>query len=283
MNAEIIAVGSELLTPQRIDTNSLWLTDQLNELGVEVVTKIVAGDDRARLSVHLAAALARSDTVLITGGLGPTEDDVTRDAVAVTLGRKLEFRKDICDAIEARFKRMNRTMAEINRRQAFVIEGGEVLANDRGTAPGLWLESEGRLVVLLPGPPNEMKAMFTGQCRAKLVARLPALAIRTLQLRVAGMPESDVDQLIAPVYTQYTNPVTTILAAPSDIQIHLRARCNTGDEASRLVTELGDRIRALLGDRIYSDNGASLEATVGALLRARGATVCVAESATGGA
>ncbi len=282
MNAEIIAVGSELLTPRRVDTNSLWLTDQLNALGVEVILKTIVGDDRRRIEEMFSAALQRSEIVILSGGLGPTEDDVTRDAVAAALRRPLVFRQEICDGIEQRFRRMGRTMSEINKRQAFVIEGADVLPNDRGTAPGLWLAAGGKLVLMLPGPPNELKGVFERQCRPRLERLLPPLAIRTLQLRVAGMPESDVDQRIAPVYTQYANPVTTILAAPGDIQIHLRARCPTAEEAERLVEELGVKIRELLGSSVYSGNGDPLEAVVGRLLRERGATLSVAESCTGG-
>ena len=282
MNAEIIAVGSELLTPQRIDTNSLYLTEELNALGVEVVTKSVVGDDRERLSATVRAAFTRSQIVILTGGLGPTEDDVTRDAVAAALGRSQAFRQEICDAIERRFRRMNRQMAEINRRQAFVIEGAEALRNDHGTAPGQWIEQSGRVVMLLPGPPNEMKPMFREECLPRLRKLLPAQVIRTRVLRVAGMPESDLDQRISPVYTKYQNPVTTILAAPGDIQIHLRARCQSEAEAQSLLVELSSQIEALLGGRIYSKDGAPLEVVIGDLLRARSATLSVAESCTGG-
>lgn len=282
MNAEIIAVGSELLTPDRLDTNSLYLTAQLNAVGVEVVGKAVLGDDRGRLSEAVRAALARSEIVLLTGGLGPTEDDVTREAVATALGRPLVFREELLEAIEQRFRRLGRKMAEINRRQAFLIEGAAALPNANGTAPGQWIEQGGRVVVLLPGPPPELQPMFAEHCLPRLRALLPPLAIRTRVLRVAGMPESDLDQLIAPVYTRYQNPVTTILAAPGDIQIHLRARTESEAEAERLVSELAAAIEALLGDKIYSRDGAPLEAAVGRLLRERGATLSVAESCTGG-
>jgi len=282
MNAEIIAVGSELLTPERLDTNSLHLTEELNALGVEVVAKSVVGDDRERLSAMVRAALSRSEIVILTGGLGPTEDDVTRDAVAAALGRGQALRQEICDAIERRFRRMNRQMVEINRRQAFIIEGAEALRNDHGTAPGQWIVEQGRVVVLLPGPPGEMKLMFSAECLPRLRKMLPAQVIRTRVLRVAGMPESDLDQRIAPVYTKYQNPVTTILAAPGDIQIHLRARCQGAAEAESLLAELSSQIEALLGDKIYSKDGAPLEAVIGDLLRARSATLSVAESCTGG-
>jgi nicotinamide-nucleotide amidase len=282
MEAEIIAVGSELLTSQRVDTNSLFITDQLNALGVEVRRKMVVGDDRDLLTASIREALARVEIVILTGGLGPTEDDLTRDAVAAATGRKLVFREDLRAAIAERFQRMNRKMAEINLRQAYTVEGAEALANPNGTAPGQYLEYENRVVLLLPGPPHEMKPMFTTHCLPRLSLRVPAQVIRTRFYRVAGMGESDLDQLIAPVYTKYTNPVTTILAAPSDIQIHLRARCATAEEAEALLAEVGPPIEALLGDRIYSRNGESLEAIVGTMLHARSATLSVAESCTGG-
>jgi nicotinamide-nucleotide amidase len=282
MNAEIIAVGSELLTPERLDTNSLHLTAQLNSLGVEVVYKCVVGDDRARLTEAVRLAAGRSGIVLLSGGLGPTEDDVTREAVAAALGRGLSFHPEIVARIEERFRRMGRRMAEINRRQAFVIDGAEVLSNPHGTAPGQWVEEGGRVVILLPGPPAELNPMFERECVPRLARLVPPLAIRTRFYRVAGMPESDLDQLISPAYKPYANPVTTILAAPGDIQIHLRARCPTEAEAEALIAELGGKIEALLGDRIYSKAGDPLEKVVGDLLRARGETLAVAESCTGG-
>jgi nicotinamide-nucleotide amidase len=282
MDAEIIAVGSELLTPQRIDTNSLYLTDQLNALGIEVVQKSIVGDDRSRLIHALHSALQHSRIVVLTGGLGPTEDDVTRDAVAAALNRGQVFRQDICDAIEQRFRRMKRQMVEINRRQAFLVEGAEVLPNSRGTAPGQWLEQDGRVIVLLPGPPNELTFMFEEQCLPRLRNRLPQQYIRSVCIRVAGMPESDLDQLISPVYKRYGNPVCTILASAGDIQVHLRARCDTEGQAESLLSEVAEQIEALLGDRMYTRTGQPLEERIGDLLRGRQATLCVAESCTGG-
>jgi nicotinamide-nucleotide amidase len=282
MEAEIIAVGSELLTSQRVDTNSLFITDQLNTLGVEVRRKMVVGDDRALLTASIREALDRVEIVILTGGLGPTEDDLTRDAVAAATGRQLMFRDDLRDAIAERFQRMNRKMAEINLRQAYAVDGAEALPNPNGTAAGQYLEHDKRIVIMLPGPPHEMRPMFVDQCLPRLARLLPARVIRTLFYRVAGMGESDLDALIAPVYTKYTNPVTTILAAPSDIQIHLRARCETAEEAEALLAEVGPPIEALLGDRIYSRNGDSLEAVVGHRLNERNATLSVAESCTGG-
>jgi nicotinamide-nucleotide amidase len=282
MDAEIIAAGSELLTPQRLDTNSLYLTERLNALGVEVVAKMVVGDDVARLAETVRGAVARSEIVIVTGGLGPTEDDVTREAVARALGRTLVFRPDLCEGIERRFQRMGRKMAEINKRQACLIEGAEALPNANGTAPGQWIGHAGRVVALLPGPPPELKPMFEAECLPRLERLVPRQVIRTRFYRVACVPESDLDQLISPVYKKYSNPVTTILAAPGDIQIHLRARCADEKQAEALLSEVGSQIEALLGDRIYSRTGQPLESVVGQLLRDSGATLSVAESCTGG-
>lgn len=282
MNAEIVAVGSEMLTEDKVDTNSLYLTGQLNLLGVEVVQKTIVGDDRDRLTAVISDALRRSGIVILSGGLGPTEDDVTRDAVASALGCGQSFRQDISDAIAARFARMQRKMAENNKRQAFIIDGAEVLPNDRGTAPGQWIAAGSKIVMLLPGPPKELKAMFEQQCLPRLRGVLPALFIRTVHMRVAGMGESDVDQLIAPVYTKYANPVTTILAGAGDIQLHLRARCDSAEQADALLKEVSGQIAAILGDRIYTRTGQLLEETVIAALIERKETASVAESCTGG-
>jgi nicotinamide-nucleotide amidase len=174
-------------------------------------------------------------------------------------------------------------MPEINRRQAFLVEGAEALPNPRGSAPGQWIVfAPGKIMLLLPGPPSELKPMFANECLPRLEKLLPKQVIRTRFWRVAGMPESELDQLIAPIYTRYQNPVTTILAAVSDIQIHLRARCETEEEAERLLDEVTSQIEPLLGDRLYSKNGDPLEAVIGQFLKTRGQTLAVAESCTGG-
>jgi len=281
-DAEIIAVGSEMLTSQRIDTNSLYITDQLNALGVEVRRKLIIGDNRALLTAAVRDALQHVAIVILTGGLGPTEDDVTREAAAAALERELVFHQEILDAIEERFRRRQRKMAEINKRQAYVIQGAEILANSNGTAPGQWIANDGRVLILLPGPPGELKPMFTNECLPRLTGLLPAQMIRTRFYRVTGMTESDLDALIAPVYTKYENPSTTILASPGDIQVHLRARCETAEEAERLLAAVGTPIEKLLGRHLFSLTGEPLETIVGNLLRDRQATLSVAESCTGG-
>ena len=282
-NAEIIAVGSEMLTHKRVDTNSLFITEHLNDLGVEVTAKHVIGDDRNRLVTEIRRAMIAAQFVILSGGLGPTEDDLTREAVAAALDRPLVFDQTICDAIEKRFRTfLNRPMPEINKRQAMVIEGAEVLKNERGTAPGQWIAADHVVIVLLPGPPNELKPMFVNQCVERVRELVPPTVIRTLELRIAGMSESDLDQTIAPIYKKYENPVTTILAHNGDMQVHLRARCATEEEADALLNEIGAKIEAALGERIYSRNGDPLEAVIGKALVEMKATLAVAESVTGG-
>lgn len=285
-DAEIIAVGTEMLTSQRIDTNSLFLAAELNGLGVEVRRKLVIGDDRALLSEAVKHALNHAAIVILTGGLGPTEDDVTREAVAAALDRELIFREDVAAEIEARFRRRGRKMAEINKRQAFLVDGAELLPNSSGTAPGQWIDcqhaGQERVVMMLPGPPGELRPLFRDQCLPRLEKRLPAVAIRTRFYRVTGMTESDLDSLIAPAYRGFDNPTTTVLASTGDIQIHLRARCADPADAERLLAEAGDPIERILGDRIYSRDGKSLEEVIGRLLRQAGATMTLAESLTGG-
>ena len=282
MNAEIIAVGSELLTPQRLDTNSLFLTQQLNDLGVEVTTKYVVGDKRDDVAGAVRRAMSRAEIVILSGGLGPTEDDVTRDAVALAIDRKLVFHPEIAEQLEQRFRQANRKMAEVNRRQAFIIEGADILPNDRGTAPGQWIDESQTSIMLLPGPPHELKAMFTRQCMPRLERVVPKQVIRTIVFRVTGMPESDLDQTISPVYKKYENPVTTILAGDGDLQVHLRAHGSNEADVMALLTEVAGPIELLLGERIYSRNGDSLETVIGDLLKKRHATLAVAESVTGG-
>ncbi len=285
MDAEIIAVGSELLTPHRLDTNSLFLTEKLNSLGIEVRFKTVVGDDAERVAAVFRAALSRSELIILIGGLGPTEDDINRNVVAEVLGRPLREVPEVLGRIEERFRRLGRPMPENNARQALVPEGADWLENKRGTAPGIWLEEKGVTVVMLPGPPGELKAMFEAACMPRL-EQSPKLAarqrIRTRVYKVAALPESEVDQRIAPLYKPYRNPATTILASPGAIEVHLRARAASDAEAEALLAELGDKIELALGDHVFSTRGESLEEVVGMYLVMRQRTVAVAESCTGG-
>ena len=282
MKAEIIAIGSELLTPDRLDTNSLFLTEQLNRLGIEVVRKLVVGDQRSQIRDAFREALGRAELVVSIGGLGPTEDDLTREALAELLGRRLILNEAILLGIQARFLRLGRQMPEINQRQAMVPEGAIVLENTQGTAPGLWLETDGRIVILLPGPPQELKPMFTQQVEGRLAWRTTAVRLYKRELRVAGMAESDVEQRIAPIYTRYPDAQTTILASPGEVQIHLRAWSADATAAEKLLKEMVERIVMALGENIFTTKGESLEEVVARDLNLNGATIAVAESCTGG-
>jgi nicotinamide-nucleotide amidase len=282
MDAEIIAVGSEMLTPQGLDTDSLYLTEKLNNLGIEVRYKTVVGDDPDCLTNAFQAALKRSNLVILTGGLGPTEDDITREVVAEVLGRPLRENPEIRSRIEKRFQRLGRDMPPNNLRQARVPEGADWLENPNGTAPGIWLEQQGTVVILLPGPPWELEAVFESACLSRL-ARLSGKAlIRSRVYKIVGLPESEVDRRIAPIYTAYRNPTTTILAKLGAIEVHLRARATSEEEAELLLNELGDPIEMALGDHIFSTRGESLEEVVGMYLTMKQQTVSVAESCTGG-
>jgi nicotinamide-nucleotide amidase len=282
LTAEIIAVGSELLTPFRTDTNSLWLTDRLNSVGVEVKLKTIVGDDDARLEETIRDALKRSGVVVLTGGLGPTEDDITRKIAARALSRRLSLDEKVLDEIRAKFLHWGRRMPDINARQAMVVEGAEVLPNPNGTAPGMYVEHDGRVVVLLPGPPRELKPMFDSHVLPKLSERAGGLRVARRVLRVAGMGESAVDERIAPVYTQYKNPQTTILFNNTEIEIHLTAQGKTEQEAELLLDGLAGQIEERLGDSIFAFRGETMEEVVGLRLAVNGFTLAVAESCTGG-
>jgi len=282
VNAEIIAVGSELLTPRRIDTNSLYLTQKLNERGIEVAGKSVVGDDRERLANEIRRARKSSPLIVMTGGLGPTLDDVSREAAADALGLELDFHQEIVDAIEARFRRRGRAMSENNRRQGYILRGAEILPNANGTAPGQWLRDDTGILVLLPGPPRELKPMFEGQCLPRLAEIASPYQYYTLSLRVTGLPESELDQRIAPIYSEEKRVATTILASPGEIQIHLRARAATLEEARKIAESLGEKVEAELGSHVFTREDESMEQVIARLYRGRGMTLAAAESCTGG-
>ena len=282
LTAEIIAVGSELLTPFRTDTNSLWLTDRLNGVGIEVKLKTIVGDDDARLEETIRDALKRSGVVILTGGLGPTEDDITRKIAARALSRRLALDEKVLEEIKAKFLHWGRKMPEINARQAMVVEGASVLPNPNGTAPGMYIEADGRAVVLLPGPPREMRPMFETHVLPKLSERAGGVRVARRVLRVAGMGESAVDERIAPVYTQFTNPQTTILFNDTEIEIHLTAQGKSEQEAELLLDGLAGQIEDRLGHAIFAFRGETMEEVVGLRLAVGGFTVAVAESCTGG-
>jgi nicotinamide-nucleotide amidase len=286
VNAEIIAVGSEMLTPFRMDTNSLYLTEQLNRLGVDVIFKSIVGDDFRRLVAAAQHGLFRSDIVIFSGGLGPTEDDLTREAVAEALGLTVRRDPEILTRLEERFAERGWKMSPNNAKQADMLDGATILPNPNGTAPGQWLSGEfdGRehIIILLPGPPHELKALFEAEVRDRLHAKVPPafLAVRTLKIAMLG--ESAVDARVAPIYKRYTDVETTILAGAGEIELHFKTVAPTQDAAQRRVDEVAGIVEDELDDAVYSRNGESLEQIVGYWLQMRNATVAVAESCTGG-
>ena len=282
MKAEIIAVGSELLTPDRIDTNSLFLTEELNKLGVEIVRKTVVGDDRALLLEAFRDALNRVPLTIASGGLGPTEDDLTRETVAELLGRKLVRNEQIVRHIEARFRAFGRSMPQTNLRQAMVPEGTEPLDNPRGTAPGLWIEDRDRMIVLLPGPPRELKPLYLEQVLPRLLRRVSQVRMFHRELRVTGLGESHVDSLAGPVYTRYPEVQTTVLASPGEVQIHLRMWTEDVAHAETTFADIERGLDLALTDRIFSRDGSPLEVIVAHELLKQNSTIAAAESCTGG-
>jgi nicotinamide-nucleotide amidase len=260
LTAEIIAIGSELLTPERTDTNSLWLTEKLNEIGIEVKLKTVVGDDSLRLEETIKDALKRSNVVITTGGLGPTEDDITRQCAAKAVGRELVFREEVVEEIRQKFAKMQREMPEINKRQAFVIDGAEVLPNPNGSAPGmLFSPAEDKFLAVFPGPPREMKPMFSDHVLPRLREQAGGVVVKRRVLRVTGMGESAVDAEIAPIYTQYQNPQTSILFNRSEIEIWLIAQGKSDEEAVSLLDEVAAKIIEKLGKAVFAKHGEQME------------------------
>ena len=282
MRAEILAVGSELLTPLRSDTNALYLTAKLREIGIEVGARVTVADDLALLESAFRSALSRAELVISTGGLGPTEDDLTREALAAAVGRPLHRDPDLLAALKERFAHYRREMAPVNEKQADLIEGAHTLPNPRGSAPGQGLEIADRLVFLLPGPPREMQAMFESSLLPLLRARAGGLVIRTRVLKIASMGESEVEQLVAPLYTTFSNPRTTILGAPGQVELHLTAEGASEEEALERIEALASGLRTRLAGRIFSEDGRELHQVVASLLQERGLSLALAESCTGG-
>jgi len=284
--AAIIAVGSELLTPFRSDTNSLAITSRLNDVGVTVVLKQIVGDVHADLALAFRQALDRADLVVLTGGLGPTSDDVTRPVVSDVLGLPLETDVRLLERIRGRFAARGLDMPAVNRVQAEVPRGAVVLSNANGTAPGLWIEIGLRAAVLLPGPPREMAPMLDAVVQERIAPRGSGTRVYRRVLRVAGLTESQAESAAQPVYARFASgdvPVSTsILAAPGQVELHLSATCHDEREANTALDRAGRDLAAVLGEHLFSSDGRPLEAVVGGLLAARRWRIALAESCTGG-
>jgi nicotinamide-nucleotide amidase len=296
LTAAILAVGSELLTPHKTDTNSLYISEVLNDLGIAVAFKSIVGDNRGELRAHVAHALARHRILILCGGLGPTDDDLTREVVAEHLRLPLEEDAAIVDAIERRFASRGWKMPAVNRRQAQVPRGAVVLDNPHGTAPGLWIEYDEsssaeatagkRLIALLPGPPREMKPMMDGEVRRRLTAVAGDVRLHRRLVRVSGKGESMVEEIVQPIYSRWlaqSPPIeTTILAGLGQVELHLVAQSSDRAAATAALDRGVDELTNALGPDVVSTDGTVLEAVTGQLLRERGWWVAFAESCTGG-
>ena len=283
--AEIIAIGSELLEPPRLDTNSLTITAALAEIGISVRAKAIVGDRVGDVARLVEGALDRSDLVVTSGGLGPTDDDVTREAVARVLGRALVEDAAIVDGLRVRFASRGYTMPDINRRQAMVLAGADVLDNPNGSAPGQWIEQGDKVVVLLPGPPRELEPMLEALVAGRLASRAAATRVHKRAVFITGLTESHAEEMLQPLYRAWqTREIAieaTILATPGQLELHLFAR---GPEAEALAA-LGaavDEVRRSVGAHVFSVEGRRLEEVVGGLLASRGWRIALAESCTGG-
>jgi nicotinamide-nucleotide amidase len=286
MKAWIVAVGSELLTPFRVDTNSLAITERLNAIGIDVRLKFVVGDDVDELASIFERGIGHIDVIVCTGGLGPTEDDITRDGLTRALKVPIDVDEAIVERIRQRFERRGLTMPENNRRQGIVPRGATIVENPRGTAPGLWVEREGTSIAVLPGPPREMTPMLEALIAERLQPRTAGAGLFRRVLKLTGRTESDVDQRAHQAYGRWLfAPVpiaTTILAVMGSIELHLTASAASRAEAEAALDAAVQELRDLLGTTIYSVDGRQLEAVIGDLVRDKRLTLAVAESCSGG-
>jgi nicotinamide-nucleotide amidase len=282
LSAEIIAIGSELLTPGFVDTNSQFLTEQLNALGITVAMKGIVGDDESYLDNAIRGSLSRTPVLITIGGLGPTEDDVTKKVIARVLQRQLVLDDATLQRIESLFKSRGLPMAANNARQALILTGSDILVNHHGSAPGLWIANEKNHTILLPGPPSELKPMFEKYCVPRFQKLAGGVCLARRVFRTTGLGESSLDARIAPIYTPFKNIETTILAKPGQVEIRLTARGKNQDEADRQVQDLAEQIEKSLEDFIFARSEQTLEEVVGLLLVMKEATISLAESCTGG-
>ena len=286
MRCEIIAVGTELLMGQTTNTNARDIARELSSLGVGVYYQAVVGDNEERLADVFRQALSRADLIILTGGLGPTEDDITRETVARVSELPLEKNKAWEEKLEKFFARFKRPMVAMNLRQTMVPQGGRLFHNDRGTAPGIYLEREGKLIILLPGPPREMLPMFKEQVipllREKLRDQGNLGVLQSKVLRVFGLGESAMAEMIQPLLENQDNPTLAPLAKGAEVHLRITAHSSTPEEAEELIERKAEEVRAILGDYIYGEDEEDLEYAVAKLLWEKGKTLALAESCSGG-
>jgi nicotinamide-nucleotide amidase len=281
MNASIIAVGSEMLGPTRVDTNSLKITAALESFGVPVVRKSIVGDLLSDLVAEIRSGHDRSDLLIMTGGLGPTEDDLTREALVEAFGLEMRVEQSIIDQLEARFAARGWKMPDVNRKQSNVFVGQTTLTNERGTAPGFHIERGGKHVWVFPGVPHELEWMVATYLTPWLAEVSGGRSRYRRVLKISGLTESGVEEKLQPYYERHPGELVTILASSGHIEIHLHADGNESEAKATIATREAE-LHAIFGKRIFGYDDDTLESAVGALLKARNQTVSTAESCTGG-
>lgn len=282
LKTEIIAVGSELLSPFFQDSNSLYVTKRLNDLGIEVAFKTIVGDDEISLQQTFETALRRSDLIITMGGLGPTRDDLTRETLAKTINKKLIFNQDILNKIRDRFKKRGQFMPSVNKKQAYILQDADVIDNRNGTAPGQWIETNGTIFILLPGPPHEIFPMVDDFVIPRLQKHCLHFTARCI-LKITGLTESKIESLIAEAYSKNPDIETNTLAYPGQIEIHIKVHSfKSQKEALSLLREQEYNFSKILKENIFSNSGEELEEVVGTLLKSQKKTLATAESCTGG-
>jgi nicotinamide-nucleotide amidase len=283
MVAELIFIGTELLLGQIVNTNAAYLCRNLAQLGVDVYHTCEVGDNIDRIASAVRQALSRADLVITSGGLGPTADDVTREAIASAVGRKLVFDPKVMEGIEALFRRMGRKATPIQRRQAYVFEQGCVVIPNRiGSAPGLLVEVNGKYIITLPGVPRELQGMCEEFVFPWIARRSGAGIIKSLSLKVCGLGESTVQEMIEDVMEGLSNPTIAFLARPGEVTVRITAKARTPAEADRLIADVERRVRERLGENVYGVDPQTLEQVTGEMLIRSGRTIAIAETSTGG-
>jgi len=282
LKIEIMAIGSEMLSPYFQDSNSLYITKRLNELGLDVSFKTIVGDNWEDLLTSIRQSLSKADILFAIGGLGPTQDDITREAFASVLKKKLLYHDEILEKIQERFKQRAMTMPVVNKKQAYIIEGSTVLDNACGTAPGLWLEHNKKTIVLLPGPPHELMPMFESYVWPRLQDFHRRYSEKKI-IKITGLTESKIESILSDIYPNDSSIRLTTLARPGQIEIHILCYSDSSQaHAHKKVIFIEKRILDRLKDNVFSISNEELEHVVGKLLTMNKETLAVAESCTGG-
>lgn len=283
MRGELIFVGTELLLGQIVNTNAAYLGENLASMGVDLYHSAVVGDNLNRIKDAIQNALARSDLVLITGGLGPTFDDITRDGIAAAINRELVYDPQVMAQIEEHFTRVRHRILPIHRRQAYVLASGcQVVPNPVGSAPGLIIDMEGKWIIAMPGVPGEMKRMCEDTIFPWVMEKAGKNVIQSKILKVCGMGESNVADALQEIVEPLTNPTIAFLARPNEVSVRITAKAADRDEATKMISVVADQVRQKLGENVFGEDNQTMEEAVGILLSEKHKTLAVAESCTGG-